>query len=74
MFIVLATVATVVNYYHNMFIAQATEVNVIKLCGANLWTLFCKLDPFINVTNICFIVVKRCNLQKVSKLMAKMFY
>ncbi len=43
--------------------------------GVNLLTLFCKLDHFINVTNICCIAIKRSSFKKrVSKFTPKKFY
>jgi len=43
--------------------------------GVDLITLFCNLDHFINIRNICWIAMKCPNLQKrVSKFTPKKFY
>ncbi len=43
--------------------------------GVNLLTLLCKLDHFINISNIYGIFMKRYSLQnRVSKFTPKMFY
>ncbi len=50
-------------------------IYLIKVFGANLLTLFSKLDHFINANNDCFSAVKRSSLQtKVSKFTAKKFH
>jgi hypothetical protein len=50
-------------------------VDLTKLFCVQLLTLFCKLDHFINVRNICFIGMKRSSLQyRISKFTPKKFY
>jgi hypothetical protein len=55
---------------------MTTVVELMKLFCINLFTLFCKLDLFINIRNICCITMKkRFNFQEmVSKFMSKKFY
>ncbi len=48
----------------NIFTKIRPGVNLIKLFGVNLLTVFCKLDNFINVSNIYGIALKRPSLQK----------
>ncbi len=46
--------------------------NVNTALGVNLLALFCKLDHFINISNICCIAMKISSLQnRVSKFMPK---
>jgi hypothetical protein len=57
-----------------MFVDEALGQSHKTLFGVNLLTPFCKLDHFINISNICCTVMKRSNLQNiVSKFMPKMF-
>ena len=50
---IVQTSHTIITYDRkNMFIVQATGVNLIKLFGINLLALFVKLNHFINVTII----------------------
>ncbi len=39
------------------------EVDLIKLFWVHLLALFCKLDHFINISNISIIFMKRSSLQ-----------
>jgi hypothetical protein len=51
------------------------KVDLIKLFGVNLLTVFCNLDHFINVSNIYGIAMKRPSLQNiVSKFMPNFIY
>jgi hypothetical protein len=50
-------------------------VNLIKLCWHKFTHAFCKLDYFINISNMRCIAMKRSSLQKgVSKFNPKRFY
>ncbi len=54
---------------------QTPGVDLIKLLGVNLLTLLCKLDHFINISNIYGIFMKRSSLQnRLSKFTPKKFY
>jgi hypothetical protein len=41
-------------------------VDIKNFIGVNLLTLYCKLDHFIKVSNICWIAMKRSSLPKQS--------
>jgi hypothetical protein len=63
-----------VNYDRNSFIIQAPGVNLIKLIGLNLLTLFCKLDLFIVMKQILLVFIKWSSLQEsLSKFTPKCF-
>ncbi len=57
------------------FIVQSPGVYLIKLFSTKFAHTFCELDHFINLSNICYIAMKRTNLQKECvNLCQKSFY
>jgi hypothetical protein len=42
---------------HNIFIVQATGVNIIKVLGVNLLTLFCNVDNLTTLRHLLFTLV-----------------
>jgi len=59
----------------NIFITLAPGVDLIKLFWYNFNQSFCKLDLFIAMQQIMFMLINWSRLQKsVSKFMTKLFY
>jgi len=57
------------------FMKLGPGVNLIKLFEHKFTHTFCKLDHFINISSICYIVMKRYSLHsRVCKFMPKKFY
>jgi hypothetical protein len=57
------------------FIVQAPGVDLVKLFYSKFTSTFCKLDHFINLSNIYDILMKSSSLQnRVIKFTAKKFY
>ncbi len=54
---------------------ESPRVNLIKVFWSKITHTFCKLDHFINISNICCIGMKRSSLQnRLRKFTPKKFY
>ncbi len=46
------------NFTNKFDLCSTNGVNLIKLFGVNLLTIFCKLDHFINISQLCCMAMK----------------